>query len=109
MNGDGVIDNYDKTVIGRGDVPRIYYGFGADLQIGDFSISALFQGTGQADRYLDGICIKPFWDDEGRDNVFANIHDRWSPDDPTNQDVFYPRMYVAVTPTRIMFRKVRGG
>ena len=26
--------------------------------------------------------------------VFANIHDRWSPDDPTNQDVFYPRMYV---------------
>lgn len=43
---------------------------------------------------LDGICIKPFWDDEGRDNVFANIHDRWSPDDPTNQDVFYPRMYV---------------
>ena len=94
LNGDGVIDNYDKTVIGRGDVPRIYYGFGADLQIGDFSISALFQGTGQADRYLDGICIKPFWDDEGRDNVFANIHDRWSPDDPTNQDVFYPRMYV---------------
>lgn len=94
LNGDRVIDNYDKTVIGRGDVPRIYYGFGADLQIGDFSISALFQGTGQADRYLDGICIKPFWDDEGRDNVFANIHDRWSPDDPTNQDVFYPRMYV---------------
>ena len=94
LNGDGVIDNYDKTVIGRGDVPRIYYGFGADLQIGDFSISALFQGTGQSDRYLDGICIKPFWDDEGRDNVFANINDRWSPDNPTNQDVFYPRMYV---------------
>lgn len=94
LNGDGVIDNYDKTVIGRGDVPRIYYGFGADLQIGNFSVSALFQGTGQADRYLDGICIKPFWDDEGRDNVFANIHDRWSADDPTNQDVFYPRMYV---------------
>jgi TonB-dependent Receptor Plug Domain./TonB dependent receptor. len=94
LNGDGVIDNYDKTVIGRGDVPRIYYGFGADLQIGNFSISALFQGTGQVDRYLDGICIKPFWDDEGRDNIFANINDRWSPDNPTNQDVFYPRMYV---------------
>lgn len=94
LNGDGVINNYDKTVIGRGDVPRIYYGFGADLQIGDFAISALFQGTGQADRYLDGICIKPFWDDEGRDNVFANITDRWSADDPTNQDVFYPRLAV---------------
>lgn len=45
LNGDGVIDNYDKTVIGRGDVPRIYYGFGADLQIGDFSISALVSGN----------------------------------------------------------------
>lgn len=94
LNGDGVIDNYDRTVIGRGDVPRIYYGFGADLQVGNFSISALFQGTGQADRYLDGICIKPFWDDEGRDNVFANITDRWDPNNPTNQDVFYPRLAV---------------
>lgn len=94
LNDDGVIDNYDMTVIGRGDVPKIYYGFGADLQIGNFSVSALFQGTGQADRYLDSYCIKPFWDDEGRDNVFSNITDRWSPDDPTNQDVFYPRLYV---------------
>lgn len=94
LNGDGVINNYDRTVIGRGDVPRIYYGFGADLQIGNFSISALFQGTAQADRYLDSICIKPFWDDEGRDNVFSNITDRWSATDPTNQDVFYPRLAV---------------
>lgn len=94
LNGDGVIDDYDKTVIGRGDVPRIYYGFGADLQIGDFSISALFQGNAQADRYLDGISIKPFWDDEGRDNVFANITDRWSAEDPTNQNVFYPRLSI---------------
>ena len=94
LNDDGVIDDYDKTVIGRGDVPRIYYGFGADLQVGNFSISALFQGNAQADRYLDGISIKPFWDDEGRDNVFANITDRWSADNPTNQDVFYPRLSV---------------
>ncbi|MBD8388399.1 TonB-dependent receptor [Dysgonomonas sp. BGC7] len=94
LNGDGVIDNYDKTVIGQGDVPKVYYGFGADLQIGDFSISALFQGTAKADRCLLGSSINPFVDDEGRDNTFANITDRWSPDDPTNQNVFYPRLYV---------------
>ncbi len=64
LNGDGVIDNYDKTVIGQGDVPKIYYGFGADLQIGDFSISALFQGTAEADRCLLGNSINPFKDDE---------------------------------------------
>ncbi|MCD7899679.1 MAG: hypothetical protein LUH22_07345 [Bacteroides sp.] len=94
LNGDGVIDNYDKTVIGRGDVPRIYYGFGADLQIGDFAVSALFQGTAQADRCLSGSSINPFSDTEGRDNAFSNITNRWSEDTPTNQNVFYPRLYV---------------
>lgn len=94
LNGDRMIDSYDKTVIRRGDVPRIYHESGAGLQIEGFSISALFQGAGQADRYLDGICIKPFWGDEDHDNVLASIHDRWSPDGPANQDVLYPRMYV---------------
>ena len=32
LNGDGVVDDYDKCLIGQGDVPKIYYGFGADLQ-----------------------------------------------------------------------------
>lgn len=94
LNEDGKIDNYDMTVIGRGDVPHIYYGFGADIQMGNFSVGILFQGTGLVDRYLDGQAIKPFWDDEGRDNVYANITNRWSADDPTNQDVFYPRLAV---------------
>ena len=94
LNGDGVINDKDETLIGQGDVPKIYYGFGADLQIGDFSVSALFQGIAKADRCLLGSSINPFRDDEGRDNIFANITDRWSPENPTNQDVFYPRLYV---------------
>ena len=31
LNGDGVIDAYDQTAIGTGDVPFILYGFGFDL------------------------------------------------------------------------------
>lgn len=93
LNGDNVIDDNDKCVIGQGDVPKIYYGFGADLQWGNWSIAALFQGTADADRCLDGNSIQPFSSMSGIDNLYDNITDRWSPDDPTNQNVFYPRLH----------------
>lgn len=92
LNGDGRIDEDDMTVIGRGDVPRIYYGFGFDLQVHSFSIGAIFQGTAQADRILSGRAIQPFSGQNGLDNLYSNIGDRWSPDDPTNTNVFYPRL-----------------
>nr|WP_321332511.1 TonB-dependent receptor [uncultured Bacteroides sp.] len=92
LNGDGVIDDYDKCLIGQGDVPKIYYGFGADLQVGDFSIGALFSGTAQVDRCLSGDAINPFSDTSGISNLYSNITDRWSENDPTNQSVFYPRL-----------------
>lgn len=93
LNGDGVIDDYDKCLIGQGDIPKIYYGFGADLQVGDFSIGALFAGNAKVDRCLEGNAIYPFNDGSGVTNLFANITDRWSAADPTNQDVFYPRLH----------------
>ena len=89
-----MIDDYDKTVIGRGDVPRIITD---SEQICKLVTSLSVLCSKEMHRlidYLDGISIKPFWDDEGRDNVFANITDRWSADNPTNQDVFYPRLSV---------------
>lgn len=93
LNGDGTIDDYDKCLIGQGDVPRLYYGFGGDVQIGSVSLGLLFSGNAMADRCLTGNAIHPFTDQAGISNLYANITDRWSPDDPTNQDVFYPRLY----------------
>lgn len=93
LNEDGIIDDNDKCVIGQGDVPRIYYGFGADLQVGRWSIGAVFQGIAEADRCLSGNSIHPFSSMTGIDNLYSNIDDRWSADDPTNQDVFYPRLH----------------
>lgn len=93
LNGDGVVDDYDKCLIGQGDVPKIYYGFGADLQVGDFSIGAIFSGTAKADRCLSGDAIHPFSDTSGLSNLYSNITDRWSADNPTNQNVFYPRLH----------------
>lgn len=93
LNGDNQINDYDKCRIGHGDVPALTYGFGADLQVGNFSIGALFQGTADADRLIEGSSIRPFNSTSSLDNLFDNIGDRWSADNPTNQDVFYPRLH----------------
>lgn len=93
LNGDGVIDDYDQCVIGRGDVPNLYYGFGADYRWGNVSVGVLFQGIHGADRCLNGMSINPFNGNAGQDgNLYSNIDDRWSESDPTNTDVFYPRI-----------------
>lgn len=93
LNADGVIDNYDRCLIGQGDVPKMYYGFGADLQWGNFSIGALFSGSAMADRCLSGDAIQPFSDTTGLSNLYSNIDDRWSADNPENDNVFYPRLH----------------
>lgn len=97
LNGDGVIDDYDKCLIGQGDVPKMYYGFGADFQIGQVSFGFLFSGNAFADRCLSGDAINPFSDQAGVSNLYSNITDRWSADDPANQDVFYPRLHYGST------------
>lgn len=97
LNADGVIDDYDRTLIGQGDVPKIYYGFGFDLQVYDFSIGTLFSGIAIADRVVSGNAIHPFVDTGGIANLYANIDDRWSEKNPTNEDVFYPRLYMGST------------
>ena len=93
LNGDGKIDDNDIRWIGQGTVPKYNYGFGFDFNVGHFTISALFQGASKVTTCLSGNSIIPFSSQTGIDNLYANIDDRWSADDPTNQDVFYPRLH----------------
>ena len=97
LNGDNVIDDYDKCVIGQGDVPKLYYGFGADLQVGHFSVGVLFSGNAFADRMVQGNGIHAFSDQAAISNLLANITDRWSAEDPTNTNVFYPKLHFGKT------------
>lgn len=46
LNGDGVINAYDKKALGFTGVPEIVYGFGASLEYKGFDISLFFQGNG---------------------------------------------------------------
>ncbi|MDR0505293.1 MAG: TonB-dependent receptor [Dysgonamonadaceae bacterium] len=92
LNNDGKIDEYDMKAIGRGDVPKYYYGFGGDFRYKNLGLGILFQGTAGADRLLDGSGIRPFTNSSGGGSLYSNIENRWDPENPTNDDVFYPRL-----------------
>ncbi|MET0299536.1 MAG: TonB-dependent receptor, partial [Flavitalea sp.] len=91
LNGDGLINNYDRTYIGRGDVPNLIFGFGFNVGYKGFNIGALFTGQRGADIMLAGEAIYPFGNGAGISNTYSNINDRWTEANP-RQDAFYPRL-----------------
>lgn len=91
INGDGKIDAYDQVAIGYGSIPEIIYGFGFTVGYKSFAVSTLFQGVANVDFMLSGEGISPFSQGMSRGNLFNNITDRWTEDNP-RQDVFYPRL-----------------
>ncbi|MBD1363160.1 TonB-dependent receptor [Mucilaginibacter sp. ZT4R22] len=91
LNNDGIINAYDRTQISKGDVPFLTYGVGFNVAYKGFNLGAFFQGTGHASRYISGNAIQPFATNGGISNAYANITDRWTEDNPS-QDVFYPRL-----------------
>lgn len=91
LNGDGLINDYDKTRIGRGDVPNTVYGFGLSASYHGFAISTFFQGVANADIMLGGSGIFPFNGGGGLSNAYAIATNRWTPENP-RQDAFYPRL-----------------
>ena len=92
LNGDGHIDDNDLSVIGHGDVPKYYFGFGGDVRYKNIGLGLLFQGTAGADRALNGSGVYPFTSSSGGGTVYANITDRWDSNNPSNDNVFYPRL-----------------
>lgn len=91
INGDGVIDSYDQVPIGYGDVPEIMYGAGFTIGYKAFAVSALFQGAANVDVLLSGEGTMPFQQGLARGNLFSNITDRWTEENP-NPNAFYPRL-----------------
>ncbi|MDE6229258.1 MAG: TonB-dependent receptor [Muribaculaceae bacterium] len=96
LNGDGVIDNSDQTMISEyGRVPRIQYGFGATLNWRQFDFGVQFTGSAKRTIMMSGM--HPF--QEGGTNADARNILGWISDsfydpinDPDNFDVEYPRL-----------------
>lgn len=88
LNGDGKIDSFDRTIIGRGDLPSTTYGFGFSLTYKNFDFGLFFQGQDNADILLN---IPSFANSGGLGNMLAVAADRWTPTNP-RQDAVYPRL-----------------
>ena len=91
LNNDGQIDAYDQTYISRGDVPTTVYGFGFTVGWKDLSVGMMFQGVAGAERVLNGSSVNPFNGGGGSGNLYSNIDDRWTEENP-DQNAFYPRL-----------------
>lgn len=93
INGDGKIGPDDRYPIGFGSIPEWTYGFGVTMNYKGFSLSTFFQGVGNVDIYLSGEGFQPFQVGINRGNLFSNINDRWTTENP-DPAAFYPRLAV---------------
>jgi hypothetical protein len=59
LNGDGVINDNDRTFIGN-PIPKLSYGFNLSADYHRFDVSAFFQGVGGVDKYNDAKQITDY-------------------------------------------------
>ena len=85
MDGNAVINDNDKTIIGS-TVPRYTYGLMLNFGWKGLNLSAFLQGVGMADGYLNSYYVMPCQ----QGGTFRVEHlDRWTPDTP---NATYPRL-----------------
>lgn len=85
---DGIIDDYDHTVIGRPkNTPQLIFGFSPTISWKNLDFSMLVQGATCYDSYIWGIAVNPF---DNLSSVTKLLYkDHWTPE---NQDARYPRV-----------------
>lgn len=93
---DNVIDAYDQTYIGYPSIPQIVYGLGGTIGWKNWTLGAFFQGVGRRTLSLSATDFKPFTDAAAKGNLYANITERWTPDNP-RQDALWPRLDYGLT------------
>ena len=93
INGDGVVNTYDKVAIGYTVVPEINYGFGVSLGYKGIDASVFFSGVGHVTRIITGNNLFGATADikyEGQ--IFADVaENRWTLQNP-DPNAAYPRL-----------------
>lgn len=95
VNGDKVIDDKDKVVLGDQD-PHYIFSFKASAQWKMFDLSFYLQGVGRWNGYLSDEARHCFINDYSIPKI--EHLDRWT---PTNPNATYPRLYMAETHNRM--------
>jgi TonB-linked SusC/RagA family outer membrane protein len=91
LNSDGVIDQYDQTVIG-GDKPYHFFGLELGVDYKGWELSALIQGVYNNDfYYADATYMAGFQSiSQGYGQAYEPILNRWTPE--TAATATYPRL-----------------
>nr|WP_321412226.1 SusC/RagA family TonB-linked outer membrane protein [uncultured Carboxylicivirga sp.] len=91
LNNDGVIDQFDMTMIG-GDKPTSYYGITLGFNYKGFDFNVLFQGAYNRDLYMgDDVLMAGFQGvGQGYGQAYSHMQDRWTPE--TAATATYPRL-----------------
>ncbi|APS40584.1 SusC/RagA family TonB-linked outer membrane protein [Salegentibacter sp. T436] len=83
LNGDGVINTDDRTVIGN-SIPDLTWGLTNNFRFFDFTLDIVMQGVEGVER-LNGNLINTLSPNNFRRNRIAEpLLNRWTPDNPTN-------------------------
>lgn len=97
LNGDKVIDKMDMTYKNglNSANPEIVYGFGLNLEYKGFFAGVFFQGVGKATTNLLSSAANfiPFYSGVDASSARMEALNRWTADNPYNQNVLYPRMH----------------
>lgn len=80
-NGDGIIDNADRQIIGRGNDPEIFFGLGMNARWKNFSVNMTWQGASNFNVAQQHFLIQPFANGM---NAYAYFMDRWHREDMTD-------------------------
>ena len=89
QNSDDVIDENDRVELGT-RTPGFVYGFNAGLNYRNIDLSVLFQGVGDAYKYMPWNILWPF-NAESWQPIYEHQLDFWSPE---NLDATMPRISV---------------
>ena len=93
-NGDGVIDDKDKFILGN-PFPRYTFGFTYSVKCKGFDAGFFVQGVGKRQAMIRGEQVEPFHFGYGG-TLYAHQTDYWT---PTNPNAKYPRLAEAGSPS----------
>ncbi|WP_167015702.1 SusC/RagA family TonB-linked outer membrane protein [Chitinophaga sp. Cy-1792] len=91
LNGDGVVNYYDRKPIGYTNIPEIVYGFGISSKWRNWDLSFFFQGNSHVNFLYNSEQVVPFSNSNMNQNgIFADVYGNyWKPD---HTDAKYPRI-----------------
>ena len=88
LNGDGIIDDYDKCAIGKPNLPSTTLGWSVGGTWKGFSVNVLFQGSFDYSFALTGTAIEPFKSQFQPIHTYRWTEERWA----AGEQIEFPRL-----------------